>query len=67
MDPVKVVFLKSWSDCGGPDGLEWGKTEARQGPCFAVVQMLAIIEGWPELGLWDKKEQADARDIAKEK
>ena len=30
MDPVKVVFLKIWSDCGGPNWGGWN--EERPGP-----------------------------------
>ena len=31
MDPVKVVFLKIWSDSGGPDWGGWNEERPRPG------------------------------------
>lgn len=48
------------------EGKDW---RLRPGKEFvAAVWMLDIVEeGWSELGLYDKKENADARGIIKEK
>ena len=69
MDPVKVVLLKIWSDCGGPNWGGWN--EERPGPgrelTFRQFRWQVFVEEWPEMGFWDKEEWAEARDIAKEK
>ena len=66
MDPGKV-FLKTWSDSGGPDWGGWNEGRPRPGRELTLQQFRCqiFVEEWPEMGLWDKEEQADARDIAK--
>ena len=68
MDPVKVVFLKIWSDSGGPDWGGWNEERPRPGRELTLRQFRwQVFVEWPEMGFRDKEEWVEARDIAKEK